>query len=163
MLAFDSIRALKKVSSCVLDTHAAAGSVTRDERRAKRAACFSVTLLGWLDEAIRCQHGVQRLCDSTAIGCLLSKHDNELFIVDQNRQVPLGDELPIRCPDIHAILRLSVWIPVGSADDLSESIDESDMSFMPVLDLCAIRNADPGSGGSWWNGLPGMHGYGLSL
>jgi hypothetical protein len=46
---------------------------------------MSDRLLGRLDEAIRRQHAVQRLCDSAAIGCLLSQHDDEVFIVDQNR------------------------------------------------------------------------------
>jgi len=41
--------------------------------------------LGRLDEAIRPQHAVERLCDRAAIGCLLSQHDDELFIIDQDR------------------------------------------------------------------------------
>jgi len=41
--------------------------------------------LGRLDEAVRREHAVQRLCDSTAIGSLLSQHDDEVFIVDQDR------------------------------------------------------------------------------
>ena len=41
--------------------------------------------LGRLDEAIGCQHAMQRLCDGAAIGRLLSEHDYEVFIVDQNR------------------------------------------------------------------------------
>ena len=68
-----------------------------------------------------------------------------------------------RRPDIHAILRLPVRIPVRSSDDLGKPIDESDVSFMPVFDLRAIRNADPSRVWSCMHGLYGFRGHDLSL
>ena len=89
MAASDSSRVLKKLASAIGKIKAAAEVEMKKVRPSLNLDLSLLRslgpLLGWLDETIRCQHAVQRLCDSTAIGCLLSQHDDEFFIVDQNR------------------------------------------------------------------------------
>ncbi len=57
------------------------------------------------------ERGLQLFCHGEAVRSFLSHHDNEIVLIEQNTEVVFNHELPGRCPDVHAVLSLSIRIP----------------------------------------------------
>jgi hypothetical protein len=81
--------------------------------------------------------------DVTTVGSFFSRHDDEVFTIEQNAEVIFRHQLPEWDSDIQSILRLSVRIPVRPDHELRHAVDNSVMALIPMPDLDAVRNANP--------------------
>ena len=90
-----------------------------------------------------------QLCrDGTAVGLFLSRHDDEIFAVEQNAEIVLCDELPGLGSHIHPVLRFPVWISIRPDDELGNSVNKAFMPCVTVPDSGPVWNAHPCGFGS---------------